>query len=131
MPLFLLFLAALAVLQGPAAAAQHTPSDTLACVLYVEEMPELAGGLDTLQSLIQYPEQAQEARVEGRVFVEFVVTETGSVEEALVRRGVHPALDAEALRVVRLLKFRPGQQRGRPVRVRFSLPVTFRLEERP
>ncbi len=93
----------------------------------VEEMPELIGGLESIMKEVRYPATARQAGIEGRVFVQFVVNEQGGVEDARVVRGVGGGLDEEALRVVRQAKFKPGMQRGQPVRVQFSLPIFFRL----
>ena len=97
----------------------------------VEEMPELVGGLSAIRQSIRYPVQAKEAGLEGRVIVQFVVNETGRVCEPNVVRGVHPWLDAEAIRVVSEATFRPGKQRGKPVKVKMSIPITFRLFDEP
>ncbi|MEX1011724.1 MAG: energy transducer TonB [Balneolaceae bacterium] len=94
----------------------------------VEQMPELIGGLEELQRSINYPEQARRAGIEGRVFVQFIVNEEGEVENAVVTRGIGGGADEEALRAVQQARFTPGMQRGRPVRVQYSLPITFRLQ---
>lgn len=94
----------------------------------VEQMPQLKGGLAALQSKINYPEQARRAGIEGRVIIQFIVTEEGKVEDAKVVRGIGGGADQEALRVVKQAEFIPGRQRGRPVRVQYSLPITFRLQ---
>lgn len=94
----------------------------------VEQMPELIGGLAELQSNIRYPEQARRAGIEGRVYVQFIVNEEGEVENPQVIRGIGGGCDEEALRAVRQAQFRPGMQRGRPVRVQYSLPIVFRLQ---
>ncbi len=94
----------------------------------VEEMPELIGGLASIQSEIEYPEMARRAGIEGRVYVQFIVNEQGEVEDPQVIRGIGGGADEEALRAVRQAKFKPGMQRGRPVRVQYSLPVVFRLQ---
>jgi TonB family protein len=94
----------------------------------IENPPELIGELEGLQQEIVYPEAARAAGTEGTVVVQFVVGERGEVTDASVVRSVSPALDAEALRVVRAAEFRPGMERGEPVKVRFSLPVRFRLD---
>lgn len=94
----------------------------------VEEMPELVGGLASIQSKIKYPEIAKKAGVEGRVFVQFVVDENGNVVDPVVTRGIGAGCDEEAIRAVRQAKFKPGKQRGKPVRVKMSLPITFRLK---
>lgn len=93
----------------------------------VEEMPELKGGIAGLQQEITYPEEAAENGIEGRVMVQFEVTETGDVENPRVLQGVAESLDEEALRAVRKAQFEPGRQQGESVRVKMSLPITFRL----
>ncbi len=96
--------------------------------LVVEEDPELIGGLEGLQRSIRYPEIARKAGIEGRVFVQFVVDEKGNVINPVVTRGIGGGCDEAALEAVRKAKFKPGKQRGRPVKVQYSLPVTFRLQ---
>jgi protein TonB len=96
--------------------------------LVVEEDPELIGGLEGLQRSIRYPEIARKAGIEGRVFVQFVVDEKGNVIDPVVTRGIGGGCDEAALDAVRKAKFKPGKQRGRPVKVQYSLPVTFRLQ---
>lgn len=93
----------------------------------VEQMPDLIGGLQELQSRIEYPEAARRAGIEGRVYVQFIVNEQGEVEDPQVIRGIGGGADEEALRAVREAEFRPGLQRGRPVRVQYSLPIVFQL----
>ena len=93
----------------------------------VEEMPELIGGLASLQSDLRYPEMARRAGIEGRVYVQFIVNENGDVEDPRVIRGIGGGADEAALEAVREAKFKPGVQRGRPVRVQYSLPIVFRL----
>jgi periplasmic protein TonB len=94
----------------------------------VEDMPELIGGLEGLQRQIRYPEMARRAGIEGRVYIQFIVNERGEVEDPRVIRGIGGGADEEALRVVSQAQFRPGMQRGRPVRVQYSLPIFFRLQ---
>lgn len=94
----------------------------------VEEMPELIGGLASIQRDIRYPEMARRAGIEGRVYVQFIVNENGDVEEPRIIRGIGGGADEEALRAVKEAKFKPGVQRGQPVRVKYSLPVVFRLQ---
>lgn len=98
----------------------------------VEQMPEFPGGnlglVQFLSENIQYPPQAAEVGMEGKVIVQFVVEKDGSIGEVKVARGVDPLLDAEAMRVCKTLpRFTPGRQNGQPVRVWFTLPVTFKL----
>ncbi|MGE4288124.1 MAG: energy transducer TonB [Salinivirgaceae bacterium] len=98
----------------------------------VENMPEFPGGdLELRKHIaqnIQYPEIAKENGIQGRVFVQFVVNQKGEVEQVKVVRGVDPSLDKEAVRVIQNLpKWTPGSQRGKPVRVSFTVPINFQL----
>jgi protein TonB len=98
----------------------------------VENMPEFPGGDLELRKHIaqnvQYPEIAKENGIQGRVFVQFVVNHKGEIEQVKVVRGVDPALDREAVRVISSLpKWKPGSQRGKPVRVSFTVPINFQL----
>ncbi|MCG8372454.1 MAG: energy transducer TonB [Balneolales bacterium] len=94
----------------------------------VENMPELQGGLAELQKKVKYPEMARRAGIEGRVTVQFIVNEQGRVENPRVIRGIGGGCDEAALEAVKQAKFTPGMQRGRPVRVQYSLPIVFRLQ---
>lgn len=99
----------------------------------VEDVPEFPGGqselMKYLSSSIRYPEIAVENGIQGRVIVQFVVERDGSATQVEVARGVDPSLDKEAIRVVKEMpKWKPGQQRGKPVRTKFTLPVQFRLQ---
>ena len=94
----------------------------------VETMPSLKGGLADLQRKVQYPEMARRAGIEGRVTVQFIVNERGEVENPRVIRGIGGGCDEAALAAVRQAKFSPGMQRGRPVRVQYSLPIVFKLQ---
>jgi TonB family protein len=96
--------------------------------LVVEEDPELIVGLEGLQRGLLYPEIARKKGIEGRVFVQFVVDEKGNVIDPIVTRGIGGGCDEAALEAVRKAKFNPGKQRGRPVKVQYSIPVTFRLQ---
>lgn len=94
----------------------------------VENMPVLQGGLGELQRKVKYPEMARRAGIEGRVTVQFIVNENGQVENPRVIRGIGGGCDEAALEAVKQAKFTPGMQRGRPVRVQYSLPIVFRLQ---
>ncbi|MTI86529.1 MAG: TonB family protein [Balneolaceae bacterium] len=94
----------------------------------VEQMPELIGGMKELQSHVQYPDMARRAGIEGRVTIQFIVNETGDVENPRVVRGIGGGCDEEALYAVKQAKFKPGKQRGRPVRVQYALSVNFRIQ---
>jgi len=95
----------------------------------VEHMPKLIGGLGGLQKKIVYPKLAREAGIEGRVYIQFIVNKQGRVENPKVIRGIGGGCDKEALKVVKTARFTPGLQRGRPVNVRYSLPIVFKLED--
>lgn len=92
----------------------------------VEQMPVLQGGLPGLQRRIRYPDLARRMGVEGRVFVQFIVNEDGSVANVRTVRGIGAGCDEAAEAAVRASRFSPGRQRGRLVKVRMTLPVTFR-----
>ena len=99
----------------------------------VEKQPEFPGGtaelFKYLSKAIKYPVIAQENGIQGRVVCSFVVNRDGSIVDIQVMRGVDPSLDKEAIRVIsEMPKWKPGEQRGKPVRVRFILPVQFRLQ---
>ena len=99
----------------------------------VEEMPSFPGGqgalMQYLASNIKYPVVAQENGVQGRVIVSFVVERDGSISDVKVARSVDPSLDREAQRVVKSMpKWKPGKQNGSAVRVKYTVPVVFRLQ---
>lgn len=98
----------------------------------VENMPEFPGGeaelMKFLRQNIKYPEQAQKDSIQGRVIVQFTIKKTGEVSSTTVVRSVSPELDAEAIRVVKSMPdWKPGEQKGEPVNVKFTLPIQFRL----
>lgn len=99
----------------------------------VEEMPHFPGGPAALQAFLssntKYPVVAQENGVQGRVIVSFVVERDGSITDVRVVRSVDPSLDREASRVVRSMpRWSPGKQNGSTVRVKYTVPVVFRLQ---
>ncbi|MBN1986116.1 MAG: energy transducer TonB [Prolixibacteraceae bacterium] len=99
----------------------------------VEDMPEFPGGELALRkyiaNAIKYPVIAQENGIQGKVYVTFVVDKDGGISDARIARGVDPSLDKEALRVVNTLpKWKPGKQRGKPVRVSYTVPINFVLQ---
>ncbi|MFD1142307.1 energy transducer TonB [Larkinella insperata] len=99
----------------------------------VEQNPEFPGGMSALGQFlgknIRYPPAASRANVSGRVFVSFVVNTDGSIQDVTVLKGLGFGTDEEAMRVVKAMpKWRPGKQSGRPVRVKYNLPINFQLE---
>jgi protein TonB len=111
---------------------EHVEEDKIFDI--VETMPEfpsggMAGLMQYLSKNIKYPTIAQENGVQGRVTVQFVVNRDGGIVDAVVLKGIDPYLDKEALRVVSgMPKWKPGMQRGKPVRVKYTVPVMFRLQ---
>lgn len=101
----------------------------------VEEMPEYPGGMgECLRFLgknIKYPIESQKAGVQGKVIVQFVVEKDGSIANPVVVRSIDPNLDGEAIRVISIMpKWKPGMQKGQPVRVKYTVPVTFSLNDK-
>lgn len=99
----------------------------------VEDMPEFPGGESALHSYIgksiKYPVIAQENGMQGRVYISFVINAKGVVQDIKIARGVDPALDKEAVRVIsKMPKWKPGKQRGKPVKVSFTVPINFVLQ---
>ena len=94
----------------------------------VEQMPVLIGGMAAVQRNITYPEMARMAGIEGRVIVQFIIDENGDVHDPVVVRGIGGGCDEEAVRAVQQAKFRPGLQRGLPVKVRYNLPISFSVK---
>ena len=108
-------------------------SDEVPVFRVVEEMPEFPGGmgecLKFLGKNIKYPVEAQKAGVQGKVIVQFVVEKDGNIANPKVVRSIDPDLDGEAIRVISIMpKWKPGMQKGQPVRVKYTVPVTFRLD---
>jgi periplasmic protein TonB len=106
--------------------------DTEEIFLIVEDVPMPKGGLVSFYQFvsanIKYPSQALSLHIEGKVFVQFVVGKDGSLTDVQVIRGIGVGCDEEALRVVRISpKWHPGKQRGKPVRVKMVLPITFKI----
>lgn len=102
---------------------------TQAPMAWVEQMPEFAGDITAyLQNNLHYPEAAREAEIGGRVIIKFVVNEDGAISGAEVVRGIGGGCDEEALRVVnKMPHWKPGKNNGRPVKVYFTLPISFLL----
>lgn len=94
----------------------------------VEEMPEPIGGIKAIQEKIVYPEIAKRASVEGKVYILAFVDESGNVTKANVIKGIGAGCDEAALDAVLKTKFKPGKQRGKPVKVQVSIPVVFKLQ---
>lgn len=99
----------------------------------VEEMPSFPGGeealFEYLKNNIKYPQMARESNIQGTVYIGFVVEPDGSISHVEVKRGIGGGCDVEAVRVVKNMpRWTPGKQRGKPVRVSYTLPIKFILE---
>ena len=100
----------------------------------VDEMPEFKGGQEALMSYlgsnIKYPEEAKKEKIEGKVFVSFIVDKKGKIKETVVLREVNPLLDTEAKRVIEgMPKWKPGKKDGKKVNVKYNIPINFKLNE--
>ncbi len=110
-------------------------SDDEIVFIEVEKSPEFKGGIQGLYQYlgetIVYPDSAKKALIQGRVILQFIINIDGAVQEVVVvRSSGNTLLDDEAVRVVRLMpKWIPGEQSGKPVRVKYTLPVVFKLNE--
>lgn len=127
----LIVMLVLAVLCSTSAMAQIVVVDE-EIFLVAENAPEFPGGEDSLYAYIarniKYPETAKKEKIEGRVFVTFVIEKDGQVSSAKILRDIGGGCGEEAIRVVKSMpKWKPGTQRGNPVRFQFNLPVSFML----
>ena len=131
--LFGLFIALLVCLPSLAQQKPVEKVDSDGVYLMPDQMPEFPGGVRNMNHFInshlRYPVIAQENGTQGRVTCQFVVGADGRVRDVNVLRGVDPYLDKEAVRVIMgMPKWKPGMQRGKPVRVKYTVPVMFRLQ---
>ena len=99
----------------------------------VEQMPEFPGGqaalIEYISNNVKYPDDAAKKKVEGKVFVTFVVDTDGKITDVSLLRKVFPSLDAEAIRVISgMPNWIPGKQKGQVVRVKYTVPIVFRLK---
>ncbi|MBQ7439463.1 MAG: energy transducer TonB [Paludibacteraceae bacterium] len=121
------------VIAAPVEAPEEEEEEEVVFVV-VEKMPEFPGGQQALfkylSENVKYPVIAQENGIQGRVICQFVVNRDGSIVDVeVVRSGGDPSLDKEAVRVIKSMpKWKPGQQRGKPVRVKYTVPVNFKLQ---
>jgi len=109
----------------PPPAAVHDAEPEIFVV--VEEMPELIGGVASLQGAVRYPEVARLAGLEGVVVVQLVINEDGTPSNPIILRSAGEILNDAAVEALLKQRFKPGRQRGKPVRVQMAFPVTFRL----
>ena len=94
----------------------------------VEEPPKPVGGIAAIQNKIQYTELAKKIGIEGKVIVQAIINKNGDVSNASILKSLFPQLDEIALNAVKETKFFPGKQRGKPVNVKMTIPITFKLQ---
>ena len=133
--LFGLFLVLLVCLPSFAQQKPVEKVDSDGVYLMPDQLPEFPGGIQAMMKFlstnIKYPVEAQKKGISGRVIVQFVIMEDGTLDQAKVIRGVNPLLDEEALRVVKSMpKWKPGMDRGEAVKVRFTAPIMFNLSKK-
>ena len=113
--------------------AAHNSDNTEKVYDQVEQTPQYPGGqaamFQFLSDNIVYPAKAQKQKIQGKVFVKFIIEKDGTVSQVKTLKKTHPLLDAEAVRVVKLMpKWTPGMKNGKPVRTIVALPVMFKLK---
>lgn len=111
----------------PAAEKEEDEESEPVFFVAVEEMPEPIGGIEAIQKRIVYPEIAQRAGIQGRVYVKAYVNEKGNVTKVELIKGIGAGCDEAAMDAVKLTEFKPGKQRGKPVKVQVTVPVLFKL----
>ncbi len=119
-------------IQAPVEVQQEEENEEVVNFYVIEDKPEFPGGNDAMMGWvaknIKYPAIAVENGVQGKVFVQFVIGKDGKVGDVQVIRGVDPSLDKEAVRIIQSMPaWKPGKQRGKPVKVSFQVPINFRL----
>jgi len=133
-PVILKYCHGLIVFDGDTVTVQQSRmKDTSRVYEIVEVMPQFPGGEQALMRFIseniKYPDDAKSNRMQGRVYVTFVVGKSGAIEEASILKGTGNSLEGEALRVInRMPPWNPGMQNGKPVRVKYNLPINFQLK---
>ena len=120
-------------IQVKAQSEQQADSLTDQVYTYVDKMPEFPGGNDKIQVFLKknivYPPLARSKKIEGRVYIGFIVDKSGRIKDVSIKRSADPVLDAEAVRVVNKMPlWKPGIQNGTPVNVSLMMPVEFKLE---
>ncbi len=119
---------------GSKSDSNYDDDDDMIMGMIVEQKPVFPGGqkalMEFLKSNLVYPKAARDSSIQGRVIIKFTVEKDGSITDVEVVRGVHPALDEEAVRVVSMMpKWQPAMRKGDPIRSKFSLPIYFRLAD--
>jgi len=119
---------ALTILLSSLTFSQNTPSEDEQYLAFATQMPELNGGMPELVKKIKYPAIAKQNNIEGKVFAMAYVDEKGNVDKVKIIKGLGAGCDEEVIRVINASKFKPGQHEGKPVKVKTTLSVTFKLK---
>jgi TonB family protein len=127
-----ILVSALLLFTVSASAQNNEPTSPSRVYAYVDQMPKAGYDYNKyLNGHIHYPDTARKHKIQGRVIIKFIVNEDGSISDCQVMRGIGGGCDDEALRVVRSFpRWKPGLQDGKPVKVYFTLPIVFKLDEK-
>ena len=123
-----LYTLVLVVLLSSMAFSQNTPSEDDQYLAFATSMPELVGGMGELTKKIKYPSIAKQNTVEGKVYAMAYVDEKGNVDKVKIIKGIGAGCDEEVVRVISVSKFKPGQHEGKPVKVKTTVSVQFKLK---
>jgi len=119
---------ALFILLSTLAFSQNTPSEDAQYLAFATQMPELVGGMPDLVKKIKYPTVAKQTNLEGKVFAMAFVDEKGNVDKVKIIKGLGGGCDEEVERVLTISKFKPGQHEGKPVKVKTTISVVFKIK---
>lgn len=123
-----LYALVLIVLLSSLAFSQNTPSEEEQYLAFATQMPELTGGMGELAKKIKYPSMAKQTNIEGKVYAMAYVDEKGNVDKVKIIKGLGAGCDEEVVRVLETSKFKPGQHEGKPVKVKTTVSVVFKLK---
>ncbi len=119
---------ALIILLSSLAFSQNAPSEDEQYLAFATQMPELEGGMPELVKKIKYPPLAKQTNIEGKVFAMAYVDEKGKVDKVKIIKGLGAGCDEEVVRVLSSSRFKPGQHEGKPVKVKTTVSVTFKIK---
>ena len=123
-----LYALVLIVLLSSLAFSQNTPSEEEQYLAFATQMPELNGGMGELSKKLKYPAVAKQTNIEGKVYAMAYVDEKGNVDKVKIIKGLGAGCDEEVVRVLETSKFKPGQHEGKPVKVKTTVSVVFKLK---
>ena len=123
-----LYTLVLIVLLSSLAFSQNTPSEDEQYLAFATQMPELTGGMGELSKKLKYPAVAKQTNIEGKVYAMAYVDEKGNVDKVKIIKGLGAGCDEEVVRVLETSKFKPGQHEGKPVKVKTTVSVVFKLK---